>query len=199
MWFALAGAALGMMANNEDTKNKFKGVAEQIGIESEYLLMNARQAYQNSVQLDNELGEILSANALASVKELATANAVRASSGTVGGTNNLVMKNAMMMQTLQDADTIAQARNQKIDILNKNIGERIDFRMRSNAMIAGLPSATSQMLSGINAGIKGASMGMSLAQQTKGAFGPPSCDGIKDPSAKAACEQNRKTHWTTNI
>lgn len=165
MWFALAGAALGMMANNEDTKNKFKGVAEQIGIESEYLLMNARQAYQNSVQLDNELGEILSANALASVKELATANAVRASSGTVGGTNNLVMKNAMMMQTLQDADTIAQARNQKIDILNKNIGERIDFRMRSNAMIAGLPSATSQMMSGINAGIKGASMGMSFGNQ----------------------------------
>lgn len=199
MWFALAGAALGMMANNEDTKNKFKGVAEQIGIESEYLLMNSRQAYQNSVQLDNELGDILSANALETAKAMATSNAIMSASGTVGGTNKLVSRQAMMNQILTDADTIAQARNQKIDILNKNIGERIDFRMRSNAMIAGLPSATSQMLSGINAGIKGASMGMSLAQQTKGAFGPPSCDGIKDPSAKAACEQNRKTHWTTKI
>jgi hypothetical protein len=210
MWFALAGAALGMAsgakdneAQNSAIRNKMAAETskqvEQQKMEGEQLIINANQIALNRQQLDDELGSILSDNALATAKNIATAGVLMSGSGTIGGTSAMVSKQAYVDKINADATVISQARNQDIGLLTKALSDRINFKNRSNtlasnidAIIAGNQPIDRNWMQAATQGIQGMQSGMQFQQSAKGAFAPTQEQGESDEDYK----KRLAAHWT---
>lgn len=170
MFGAIGGAALGGISNIIGTRARNKAVIGQIEREGAGLVSTMRAINLNREQLDRELGDILSDNALATAKNMATAKVLMSGSGTVGGTTAQVSKQAFMDQILADADTINQARNQEIALLNQAISKRIEFRNRADALRSNIPSPTEAFFGQLTSVIGGAAGGAQLGQSFQGAM-----------------------------
>jgi hypothetical protein len=210
MWFALAGAALGMMSGAKDNKAQNAAIRNKMAaetanqvkqqkMEGEQLIINANQIALNRQQLDDELGSILSDNALATAKNIATASVLMSGSGTIGGTSAMVSKQAYVDKINADATVISQARNQEIGLLTKALSDRINFKNRSNtlasnidAIIAGNQPIDRNWMQAATQGIQGAQAGMQFQQSAKGAFAPTQNPGESDSDYK----KRLAAHWT---
>jgi len=173
MWFALAGAVLGGMqsakANKAASQERIRGLNYAVSSEGENLIMNTRLMEQNRQQLDEELGGILTDNALNTAKNIATANVIASGSGTAGGTTAMASKQAYIDKIEADAEVVRQARNQQNSMLTQMLQDRVNYR---NSIISqsftGL-SASAMRTQNLTAGVQGAQTGMQFGQAFSGA------------------------------
>lgn len=156
---AIAGAGLGVASNVLSLKAQNKAVIGQIQREGQNLAIGMRQININRQLIEDDLGNVLSANALESVKNMATAKAIMSTSGTVGGTTAQVSKQAYMAQILADADAISQARNREVGLLTEQLSRRIQFRQSAEASRSQIASPLQAMIGTLSAAIGGASQG----------------------------------------
>ena len=164
----LIGVGLGAATSIMGLRSENKATISQINREGYVLQSNMRQINQNREQLDRELGDILSASALATAKNMATAKVIMQSSGTIGGTTSQVSKQAYMDQLLYDAETIKEARNQEIGMLTQAVSMQMGYRMKADAIRSQIKSplqaALGTLTSAISMGAQGMAIGQSLGQ-----------------------------------
>jgi len=159
----MATSILGMKASNKETINQIERAGVSMNIE-------LRAINQNRTQLDRELGDILSENALDTAKNMATAKVLMSQSGTVGGTSAQVSRQYYIDQIKADADTINQARNQEYALLNQAISKQVNFRNQADALRSKIPSPLEGFLSTMNASIQGGTQGMQIGSAMGGAM-----------------------------
>lgn len=162
---AYAGAGLGMVSSIIGMDSQNKAVINQINRLGENLSIEMRAINQNRDQLDRELGDILSENALTTAKNMATASVLMSTSGTVGGTTAQVSKQAYIDQIQADADKINIARNQEVSLLNQAISKQVEFRNQANAMRSKIPSPLEGFMQTLTAGAQGGAQGAQIGQQ----------------------------------
>lgn len=153
------GAGLGVASNLLSLGLANKQAIGSIQREGTNLAMNMRQININRQLIEDDLGNVLSANALESVKNMATAKAIMSTSGTVGGTTAQVSKQAYMQQILADADAISQARNREVGLLTEQLSRRIQFRQSAEATRSQIASPLQAMIGTLSAAIGGAQQG----------------------------------------
>ena len=167
----VAGAAVGGISSIIGLSAKNKAAISSIEREGRALNSNLRQINYNREQLDRELGDILSDNALATAKNMATAKAIMSTSGTVGGTSSLVAKQAYISQIQADAATITRARNQDMNLLTQALTRQIAFRSQSSATVDSMGSPMEAMMGTLMSSIGGASQGASIGNSFGGKAG----------------------------
>ena len=119
-------------------------------------------------QITRDLGDVLSENALATAKNMATAKVLMSTSGTIGGTTSQVSKQAYMEQILADAEQIKVARNREIGQLTEAISRQMNYRMQADAMRSKIKSPLEAVLQTATATIQGASAGASVGSSFNG-------------------------------
>ena len=162
------GVGLGAATSIMGLRSENKATISQINREGYVLQSNMRQINQNREQLDRELGDILSASALATAKNMATAKVIMQSSGTIGGTTSQVSKQAYMDQLLYDAEKIKEARNQEIGMLTQAVSMQMGYRMKADAIRSQIKSplqaALGTLTSAIGMGAQGMAIGSAVGQ-----------------------------------
>lgn len=169
---AVAGGTLGGISSIIGLRAENKAVISSINREGASLASSMRQINFNREQLDRELGDILSASALDTAKQMATAKVIMSTSGTVGGTTKQVAKQAHMDAILREADIISQARNQEIGLLGQALQKRIEFKNRADAYRSQIKSPLEATIGTLTSIISGASGGASMGSSF-GSVGTP--------------------------
>lgn len=158
------GAGLGIATSIIGMRSQNKAMIGQIESLGQNLSIEMRAINQNREQLDRELGDILSDNALLTAKNMATAKVLMSTSGTVGGTTAQVSKQAYIDQIQADAQTITKARNQEYALLNQAISRQVEFRNQANALRSKIPSPLEGFMQTLTAGVQGATSGAQAGQ-----------------------------------
>lgn len=173
------GAAIGFGTSLIGNRAQNKAAINQINMLGQNLAITTRAINFNREQLDRELGDILSDNALATAKNMATAKVLMSTSGTVGGTTRQVARQAYIDQIQADADVISSARKTEMSLLNQAISERIAFRSQASAIRSNIKSpleaAVGTLSAAIQGGVSGASIGQNIAPV--GGFNLPQYSG----------------------
>lgn len=159
---AVAWGALGGISSIIGLRAENKAVISSIKREGASLISSIRQINFNREQLDRELGDILSASALETAKQMSTAKVIMSTSGTAGGTTKQVAKQAHMDAILREADIIAKARNQEIGLLGQALQKRIDFKNRAESYRSQIKSPLEATLGTLTAIVSGATGGASM-------------------------------------
>lgn len=159
-----AGAFLGFATSMLGNRAQNKAAINQINMMGENLAINTRAINLSREQLDRELGDILSENALTTAKNMATAKVLMSTSGTVGGTSRQVARQAYIDQIRADADVISSARNQDVSLLNQAITERINFRNQASAARSQIKSPLEAVIGTLSSIVQGATSGATIAQ-----------------------------------
>jgi hypothetical protein len=176
--FALAGAGLGVATNmlslgsaNKQAINSIKQQGEALKMQGSNLISNLKLIQYNRDELDRDLGDILSADALATAKNMATAKVYMSTRGTVGGTSALVSKQVFIDQIQADAEAINKYRKEDVNMLTSQLAKQIDFataqrqaQWNMDATRAGIASPFAAVLGTMSAAINGASAGASMGQ-----------------------------------
>ena len=165
---AAAGAVIGGVTSVIGLRSQNKQIISNIENEGNTLQSQMRMINLNREQLDRELGDVLSDNALATAKNMATAKVAMSMSGTVGGTSAQVSKQAYMEQIMADADAIAQARNSEKGMLMDAISKRIQFNQRANAYRSQIASPLAGFMQTLGSAMGMASQGAQLGVQAQG-------------------------------
>ena len=176
---AYAGAGIGLLTNFIGLASANKAAISQIESLGAGLLTSTRAINQSREQLDRELGDILSDNALATAKNMATAKVLMSTSGTVGGTTRQVARQAYIDQIEADADVISSARKTEMSLLNQAISERIAFRSQASAIRSNIKSPLEAVVGTLSAAIQGGVSGASIGQNIApvGGFNLPQYSG----------------------
>ena len=161
---AVAGGGLAGISSLLSLRSQNKAVISQIESEGEVLASQMRQININRDQLDRELGDVLSSNALTTAKDMATAKVIMSGSGTIGGTTAQVSKQAYMEQIKTDAQYIAQARNSEMGMLTDAVSRNMNYRLQSDATRSQIKSPLEAFIGTASAMISGASAGASMGQ-----------------------------------
>jgi hypothetical protein len=162
---AIAGAGLGVATSIIGLSSANKAAIGQIQREGDNLAINMRSINLSREELDRELGDILSKNALETAKNMATAKVLMSTSGTVGGTSSQVSKQSYMDQILADADVITKARSSEKSLLNDAISKRIAFRQSADATRSTIKSPLEAFVGTLSSAIGGAGQGMAVGEQ----------------------------------
>jgi len=176
---ALAGAGIGIATNmlsmrsaNKQAINSIKQQGEALKMQGSNLISNLKLIQYNRDELDRDLGDILSADALATAKNMATAKVYMSTRGTVGGTSGLVSKQVFIDQIQADAEAINKYRKEDVNMLTSQLAKQIDFataqrqaQWNMDATRAGITSPFAALLGTMSAAINGASGGASMGQQ----------------------------------
>lgn len=165
---AVAGGGLAGISSILSLRSQNKAVISQIKSEGEVLASQMRQININRDQLDRELGDVLSSNALTTAKDMATAKVIMTGSGTIGGTTAQVSKQAYMEQIKTDAQYIAQARNSEMGMLTDAVSRNMNYRLQSNARRSQIKSPLEAFIGTTSAIISGASAGATMGQSFSG-------------------------------
>lgn len=168
---ALVGAGLAGISSILSLRSQNKAAISQIKSEGEVLASQMRQININRDQLDRELGDVLSSNALTTAKDMATAKVIMSGSGTIGGTTAQVSKQAHMEQIKTDAQYIAQARNSEMGMLTDAVSRNMNYRLQSRATRSQIKSPLEAFIGTASAIISGASAGASMGQSLSQAVG----------------------------
>ena len=161
---AVLGGGLAGISSILSLRSQNKAVIGQIKSEGEVLASQMRQININRTQLDRELGDVLSSNALTTAKDMATAKVIMSGSGTIGGTTAQVSKQAYMEQIKTDAQYIAQARNSEMGMLTDAVSRNMNYRLQSDATRSQIKSPLEAFIGTTSAIISGASSGASMGQ-----------------------------------
>lgn len=167
------GAGLSLVSSSLTLRSQNKAVINSIKQEGDLLASHMRQININRDQLDRELGDILSENALLTAKNMSTAKVMMSVSGTVGGTSAQVSKQAYMEQIQSDANVINQARNQEISMLTDAVSKRMNYRAQSNATRSQIKSPLEATLGTLASMLGGAAQGASLGESISKATSVP--------------------------
>jgi hypothetical protein len=176
---ALAGAGFGVATNmlslrsaNKQAINSLKQQGEALSLQGSNLISNLKLIQYNRDELDRDLGDILSADALATAKNMATAKVYMSTRGTVGGTSSLVSKQVFIDQIQADAEAINKYRKEDVNMLTSQLAKQIEFKTQQrqaqwnmDATRAGITSPFAALLGTMSAAINGASGGASMGQQ----------------------------------
>lgn len=168
------GAGIGIASSLIGLSSQNKAVISQVKREGELLASNMRQININRELIDRDLGDVLSANALATAKNMATAKVLMSTSGTIGGTTSQVSKQAYMEQILSDADLIKEARNRQQGQLTDAVSKSMNYRLQANAIRSSIKSPMEALFgtitSAITGGIQGAQIGTSFGSNNSVGF-----------------------------
>lgn len=167
---AIGGGALAGVSSILSLGSQNKAIIGQIEREGVQLASQMRQININREQLDRELGDVLTENALNTAKDYSTAVVMMSGSGTIGGTTEQVSKQAYVEQIKTDAKYVAQARNSDIGMLTESLSRQMNFKYGSDATRSQMKSPLEAFIGTTSAIIGGASQGASIASsfQTKG-------------------------------
>jgi hypothetical protein len=174
----VAGAGLGIATNmlslrsaNKQAINSINQQGEALKMQGTNLISNLKLIQYNRDELDRDLGDILSADALATAKNMATAKVIMSTRGTVGGTSALVSKQSFIDQIQADAEAINKYRKEDVNMLTSQLTKQIDFataqkqaQWNMDATRASIASPFAAVLGTMSAAISGASGGASVGQ-----------------------------------
>lgn len=163
------GAAIGFGTSLIGNRAQNKAVISQIQGMGENLIISTKGINLSREQLDRQLGDVLTVNALNTAKNMATSKVLMSTSGTVGGTSRQVARQAYIDQIEADAQAISMARNQDVSLLNQAISERIAFRNNANALRTNIKSPLEAIVGGLSSAIQGGVAGYSIGQGVSGA------------------------------
>jgi hypothetical protein len=162
---ALAGMVVGGASNLQSQKRSTAENQRQLEQSGALFLIHTNIINQNRTQLDNELGGILSDNALKTAHAEATTKILMSTSGTVGGTAGLVSKQAYMDQNIMNAQVITQGRNQEVSMLNDFLSRKINYKMGAAASQSNILSGSEMGMSFMSGIFGGASSGAAIGGQ----------------------------------
>ena len=175
---ALAGAGIAVTSNilsmrsaNKQAINSINQQGEALKMQGTNLISNLNLIQYNIDELDRELGDVLSQDALATAKNMATAKVIMSTRGTVGGTSALVSKQEFVDQIQADAEAINKYKKEDVNMLTSQLTKQIDFataqrqaQWNMDATRAGITSPFGALLGTMSAAIGGASAGASMGQ-----------------------------------
>ena len=175
---AFTGAGIGIATNilsmrsaNKQAINSINQQGEALQLQGSNLISNLKLIQYNRDELDRELGDVLSKDALATAKNMATAKVIMSTHGTVGGTSALVSKQHYVDQIQADADAINKYKQEDVNMLTSQLAKQIEFKtqqrqaqMNMDTTRAGITSPFAAVLGTMSAAISGASAGASAGQ-----------------------------------
>lgn len=174
---AIGGAVLGGVSSILSLKSANKQALGAIGqqgealkLQGEHLVSNLKIIEMNRNELDRQLGDVLSDNALATAKSMATAKVIMSTRGTVGGTSAMVSKQAYIDQIQADAQSITKARSDDINMLTSMLQKQVYYKTQQRQAQWNMDSIRSQMQSPFGAalGTLGTMIGMGASGATLG-------------------------------
>jgi hypothetical protein len=182
---AIAGGTLGGISSILGLQSQNKAAIGQIKAEGDLLKSQMSLININREQINRELGDILSANALKTAQNMATAKVVTSTSGTIGGTTSQVSRQAYMEQLLSDADYVSQARNQEMSQLMDAVSKTMNYRNRADAIRSTIKSPMEAALGVISSVVGGAAQGAAIGSSFGGTSAaakptPPEMTGVRN-------------------
>lgn len=165
---AIAGGTLGGISSILGLQSQNKAAIGQIKAEGDLLKSQMSLININREQINRELGDILSANALKTAQNMATAKVVTSTSGTIGGTTSQVSRQSYMDQLLSDADYVSQARNQEMSQLMDAVSKTMNYKNRADAIRSSIKSPMEAAIGVISSVIGGASQGAAIGSSFGG-------------------------------
>jgi hypothetical protein len=187
---AVAGGTLGGISSILGLQSQNKAAIGQIKAEGDLLKSQMSLININREQINRELGDILSANALKTAQNMATAKVVTSTSGTIGGTTSQVSRQSYMDQLLSDADYVSQARNQEMSQLMDAVSKTMNYKNRADAIRSSIKSPMEAAIGVMSSVIGGASQG---AQIGSSFGGTPAASGSSSAVNSGTIQQQRFT------
>jgi len=109
-------------------KKKLRSIEQQLADENSSLLLKQSIAYEQSLAVDETLGNMMSANAINSMKAEARLRAGGAGTGTEGGSTDRATLDAKSVEMFDNAVLIGRAANDKLNISRRLGMERLSSR-----------------------------------------------------------------------
>ena len=111
-------------------------------------------AEQQKEQIKEELGSVLSSVQLEALQARAEYRAVSAERGVSGSVIREGSSSIGIQEVMARADAINQAKNTKVEILNRQLQEKIQTRLDEQAMLSGMSSPLSSGLQAFTSGLQ---------------------------------------------
>jgi len=124
-------------------RSKLKSIGKQLDSNNEQLLMQHNLAYEQSAAVDETIGNMMSRNAIDSMKAEARLRASAAGTGTSGGTTAIATVEADSIQMFDNAVLIGRAEGQKLDIQRRLSMDRLSARNKQLYTASGMSAVFS--------------------------------------------------------
>ena len=156
------GTFLTAGANVADLEAKNKAIETNMASAVTTYKLDTDLSYQQLDDLNRAAGDKMTNEAINTMVSEARVIAASAETGTSGGTTTLVTKAGRMQQSLNNAQTIRQARNSKIGILRGMTSSKLNLDNQLKSLASGVTSPFAAGLSTANAAMSGYQSGMNM-------------------------------------
>ena len=146
-----------------DIKARSKATLAAIEAEANSMMIQKEILQDQADDLDRELGDSMSQNALAAMKAEARLRAGAAETGTAGGTTTTATKEAYMVQTLDNAILIGRKRGAETDIARRSLMIAVGFDNRMQELQGSMPTPMGAFMATLNSSMSGYQSGSKLA------------------------------------
>jgi len=124
-------------------RSKLKSIGKQLDSNNEQLLMQHNLAYEQSAAVDETVGNMMSRNAIDSMKAEARLRASAAGTGTSGGTTAIATVEADSIEMFDNAVLIGRAEAQKLNIQRRLSMDRLSARNKQLYTASGMSTVFS--------------------------------------------------------
>jgi hypothetical protein len=172
------GSILGAWSSANDIKNTNRAILAQSRTLTENMIMQEKQKYEMLDFLDKELGAKMSEVGLEALKAEARLRTAAAETGTSGGTTDMVRRQAIMSQSLSNANLIASNRMNKFNLAQQMISHRSQYRENMASLRSKIPSTASAVLGVLSGAEGGYIKGTQISELAREQVNPNEPDSI---------------------
>jgi hypothetical protein len=172
------GSILGAWSSANDIKNTNRAILAQSRTLTENMIMQEKQKYEMLDFLDRELGAKMSEVGLEALKAEARLRTAAAETGTSGGTTDMVRRQAIMSQSLSNANLIASNRMHKFNLAQQMISHRSQYRENMASLRSKIPSTASAVLGVLSGAEGGYIKGTKISELARDLVSPNEPDSV---------------------
>ena len=158
---ALTGL-LGIGAYSSQLESQTKAMKANMKSEIDSFKFNANVIEEQLIEVDRAVGDKMTERGVTQMQRRARAIAGGAETGTSGGTQDLVINDEFMQQSLDDMVIIQEGRRSTTGMLRNLSAQSIGLNNRLTTIASGISSPSSAFLGTVNAGLSGFTSGLSM-------------------------------------
>ena len=140
---AAAGGVIGAISSAQDIRSQGKMTRASLKSSHEAWKTGFSIAEQQKDMIEEELGSVLSSVQLEGLKAMASYRAMSAERGVGGAAISEGKSEIAMSEVMARADAINQSKNMKVEILNRQLQDKVQTRLDQQAILAGISSPLS--------------------------------------------------------
>ena len=163
------GGIIGGISSAQDIRSQSKSIRASLDSSHQAWKVGFSIAEQQKDMIEEELGSVLSSVQLEGLKAMASYRVMSAERGVGGAAISEGKSEIAMSEVMARADAINQSKNMKVEILSRQLQDRVQTRLDQQAMLAGISSPLSAGLRALSTSAQmGSAFGFMGANVMKG-------------------------------